>query len=1183
MKFNKILSSALVLVMTFSTLFVLFPTKADAAYVSESQNELSAPADIEAYVTEVYSTYDFETAEEMLMHELSLGYLTSVVSPDGRYAIYVNAYTGVLYYQDRITGQILTSNPWSYGHADDVNQQLLSQIVINFAVIATGTESAFYSATEAALRSQISTEFINGGIRVNYTFGDTEARYLLPGAMEASKYEEMILIPMLESLCGLMEDYCADEGYDGAYDIFTYEKYQEKLHNKEGFLSVGGLRPYLNDMKSVYSKKLKKNTTEYNEISQLITDINTMMVYYSYSSSKYEIPAYVLKNIESNDVKSTASILFRKYCGSYNLAEMLEDEKACGYDDNTAQKPVFNCAVEYGFSDDGSLSVRMPANSISFDETVYNLNSITVLQYFGAGDIGNDGYIFYPDGSGAVLEFEDYPDLRTYVSGNVYGTDYCYSKISGQHREQITMPVFGVVSDIKANESTKLAYGTDKVTNGYFAVIEEGASLATLQMETGGLTCRYGSAYCSYTPYPADEYDLTETMGVSSGASKYTIVAETKYNGSYVTRYAMLTDPEIAKTVGTNYVSSYVGMATYYRDLLYKNGDLSKIELLTDDLPLYIEVLGAMDVVKKILSFPITTSVPLTTFDNVREIYDELSNAVQVYNDKAAECEKLAAEAEDEFEAADYRELAKEYTEFAKEIENITNVNVRLTGFYNGGMYSTYPTKIKWSRACGGKKDFKSLISYASQVSGEEGKNLGIFADFDFAFISNTSATDGIRIKGNVSRMVDNRYASQQVYNSVLQDYESYYTLVVNPESFEKLYSKFIKKYSKYGYNNISVSTLGSSLNSNFDSDEPVNRDEAEEFVSAVLDTMSNSDNLNVMVDKGNIYSVKYASHIINAAIDSSHLTYSSYTVPFVGMVLHGSVSYTGSAINYSGTTAYDILRAIESGASLYYILCYQNEGYMKEDIILSDYYGVSYSYWSEDILKTYTELNSAIGDLQDSYIVDHKIIKGERVIEDKEWLVNYDLLMKEFLAELRVAINREVDAAYDELIASGAPYGTALRVDVDVDSILAWFSDEINLNVSEYHNVEVDAEADPNGAALVSLVNSFYAELDALVSEFEQEYNGGSADVVDVKIDGDVVVYDSEYSFVTDSVATDSDDDYEYTNYTNDIGNIVLVTYSDGTRFILNYNIYAVEITLEDGETYTLGKYEYVKIGGNN
>ena len=59
------------------------------------------------------------------------------------------------------------------------------------------------------------------------------------------------------------------------------------------------------------------------------------------------------------------------------------------------------------------------------------------------------------------------------------------------------------------------------------------------------------------------------------------------------------------------------------------------------------------------------------------------------------------------------------------------------------------------------------------------------------------------------------------------------------------------------------------------------------------------------MANTGNMYSVKYMDHIIGVSTDSSHFKYSSYTIPFIGMVLHGFVNYSGSALNYSGSPDY--------------------------------------------------------------------------------------------------------------------------------------------------------------------------------------------------------------------------------------------------------------------------------------
>jgi hypothetical protein len=83
---------------------------------------------------------------------------------------------------------------------------------------------------------------------------------------------------------------------------------------------------------------------------------------------------------------------------------------------------------------------------------------------------------------------------------------------------------------------------------------------------------------------------------------------------------------------------------------------------------------------------------------------------------------------------------------------------------------------------------------------------------------------------------------------------------------------------------------------------------------------------------------------------------------------------------------------------------------------------------------------------------------------------------------------------------------------------------------------------------------------------------------IEDLLINGQT--YESEYKYVTTSEALD--EDYVHTDYTvaNDL--IVMVTYEhqDGRRtsFILNYNLYSVEVTL-DGVVYSIPKYGFVKI----
>ena len=1211
MNIKRILSTAFTVVLIFTTLITALPVTALAAHsdssasasakVPEGIKEANLNSDeLKDYLDDTYLKYNYDSAAQMLSDELNAGYLYYANSSDGMYTIFINKYTGFVYYVNNLTGQILTSNPINPGYASangsvavqaESRKELMSQIVVSFFESANSLNSYNYTSHEwAASRAQIDVTAIFGGLRVSYTLGDTTARFLLPGQAVASDFEETILIPMIELYENLLIEYCSEKFPDENFSFFENDKYVPYDYD---CINTIVLRKYLSDTSKKYSKALSSISPEYKYISGLQSDINTIivaytakipqkyidsgstlaleMMYQDFPKTKDGTPIYVYSGSPLNESKRPLSEIIKKYCPDYTFSMMFAQEKECEYVDDSLQKPVIRCALEYTFNTDGSLSVRLPANAITFDETVYTFGSISPLKFFGAGDMTESGYMFYPDGSGTIIEFEDFYNNNKKTALNltsgVYGNDFCYSKITGANREQITMPVFGIVNDVNANPITAEKYGVSSVTNGFLAIVEEGSALANLGFTTGGSVHRFAGIYASYNPYPSDEYDLSETISVGS-LGTYTIVSESKYTGSYVTRFVMLTDNEVGeKQFGPNayYETSYIGMAAYYRNYLKENGTLSALENVNESLPLYVEVLGSMSVLSRFLSFPVNKTIPLSTFEDVSTMYEELAKCEEYVVKKVEEYETLAANEADETQKYQYKRQAERYRELIGKVKNIANINMRLTGFSNDGMTSLYPTKIKWEKCVGGRSGFKSLIKDAATISAAEGINFSIYPDFDFMYINSTKAFDGVKEKTDASRMVDNRYASKQEYNSVLQIYESFFTLVVNPSALDRLYSKFESKYSKYDINNLSVSTLGSALNSNFDEKNPVNREQASQYVAAVLDKMANENNYSLMLDTGNIYTVEYATHILNATVDSSHFRYSSYAIPFFGMVLHGYVNYAGKPLNYSGSPDYDILRSIESGASLYYIVCYQNSSYMKDDQFLSKYYGVDYHNWYDDIVSTYKELDDAIGDLQKHEIVDHRTLIAERVIEAKEEEENYLLLEKELLELLDQQILASVDATLSALKADDANIGKRVKVDFtdeEVEALIATFADILNLTVEELKASDFD--------------ESVYA----LVASYEAAYAGASDSSMTVPVVFAGFNYISNYKFITDSTATDLD--YDYTKYTVDDGNVTMVTYKNGdsiVRFILNYNNFSVTVRLDSENTYELDKNSYVRI----
>ena len=996
-KTYKLISMLLTVLMLLSSLTVLSTINAFAEGETPETDTNTYPNNQEKqtgsidYITDIFETPDAKL-ESMRM----------AIEKDG-YRLYVDDYTGEVACVNTVTGEKIFTNPYDVAAStgnEETKYEILSQIIVTFTD-TTGQERIFRSYDEAALRGQIAVEAIKGGIRVEYTIGREQNKILVPRLISKERFEDKILGPLLEA--------------------FGDELYNPRTSNADIFEVQKVLSYYM-----LYSKeRLQISKTHRRNIENLYGAVNDNLVnsdaQYARAIKQYPVvenmAVFVFDPSASETELTTCEAVITKYCPEYTYEELEYDHMLTEYKSDSANPPVFRMALEYRIEEDG-LSVRLPANGIRFNESLYTLSTIDVLPYMGAGNSGYSGYNFFPDGSGTLFDFEELNTSQTRaVLGKVYGTDFAYHNITGTYQKTIRYPVFGIVEDVKyytyteynsatgelvaentiagvivdaikdagagrdqkaclgqvsalaseygqiiSNSSSIETVETEK--RGFVAIIEEGDALASLSTYHAGSLSDYNTIKMQFTPRPKDTYNLSESISVGSD-SEWTVVSERKYVGNYKIKYILLSETEANSDVDT-YDASWFGMAVAYRDYLTKNGVISKLteEDITEDIPLYIETFGTIETTEKILSVPVTVMAPLTTFDNVATMYEELA------------------------------------------AQGMKNINFKLTGYANGGMYYTTPGKLKFEKAVGGKEGFQELLDKAASINGaDENNNFGVFPDFDFAYNISTAMFDGYSPYNHAAKTIDGRYASKQVYSATQQKYMNYYEIAISPAYFHEFYEKLAENYKKFNnLTGISVSTLGNSLNSDFDEDEPYNREDSKEFTIEAFQHFDRNYK-EVMTDGGNAYVWKYVDHMINVSLDSSRYNFSSCAVPFIGVVLHGSIKFAGEPLNMEGDIQYAILKAIENGASPYFILSYQNTQALKEDEQLSKYYSIRYDIWSQDIIEVYDILNKVLSDVQDKYITNYESIEGSRVPD-------YDELEADILAEYNARLEAERNAA---------------------------------------------------------------------------------------------------------------------------------------------------------------------------
>ena len=839
---------------------------------------------------------------------------------DGILQLYADKKSGEFAIRNKITGDIMLSNPYNVTDVyDKLNTadkgQRLSQVYINYFKITSGKDSitTLYSYNDCFNLGQGSVNKTDEGLRVFYSLGEEEREYAVPKKIKLEVFFEAMEAggQKKEDIAKLIGANFAVYDPDQKYiknDLLSnpnltlrdemIKKYPECVENPFILLNSG-----------IYSSSSAMKTLE-----ATLKGINPQ--YFVVSTADAETGERVKTQFEL-DVDSILS---------QEESEKLFPKK---------EYPNFKFTIDYKLTNDGIIVVLDTDSIVIEKENDYCLANITILPYFGSASLNSDlddkgntqydnGYLFLPDGSGALIRFEDLiaKSQTGKLVSSLYGPDYAYYQITSKNVETYTMPVFGSVNTSGANNT------------GYFAIIEDGDALASI---TANAEKYYISAYASFKYAEHDTYDLADAFsGGASSSTKITVVSDNYYDGEYKIYYKLLTDQRLADAYGIEdtYDASYVGMSKLYRDYLIANGSIKKMTSTKENTKLFLEVFGSLKVKEQVLSFPVTVSKELTTFNDVIEIQKELAQS------------------------------------------GVKNNSFILKGFYNGGLNSTYPTEVKWQKVLGGKDGLNTLLTDA------ENNGYNVALDVDLSYSYSTKWFSAYSSDKHAIRTLDDRYTTKREYYAPTQMFERTSGVAVSSASFISLFQSFVKSVDDTKIKTLATRAIGSDLNSDFDEEDYYSREDAKDKTVQFLKfaTKLNSRRFDLIVDTGNAYAIPYASSVLCAPLDSSKFIKASESVPFYGMVYHGSLEFAGNALNMEGDEDYMFLKALENGASLYYTLAKNkdNVAQLKFDQTYNKYYSVNYESLKSSIIENYNDYNKVMKDKQNVFISDHRFLNDE-------------------------------------------------------------------------------------------------------------------------------------------------------------------------------------------------------------
>ena len=638
-----------------------------------------------------------------------------------------------------------------------------------------------------------------------------------------------------------------------------------------------------------------------------------------------------MEEVQSRLSEDDATAIRRYYVDSTNVPGMLELNGVAQKNKKTIQRiglileTIAFTEEEYyeqmelaGIEEAETLSFTIPLEYRIEDDGLLVSIPTGKIQEYGGAKIYRIQLLRY---MGAASQDEEGYMVLPNGSGSII--NFNNGKINAAEYSQYIYSIDPIADSLTQTEFTEQArlrlFGICREDSSILVTVEDGASLANI---TAGISGKYNSYNYAYPSFQLRGYDVLSLFGNTGNEADLPIVVKDIYDVNLSVKYTMLTDE----------YSGYNGIANYYRQRLIDEGTLTLKEG-NEDIPFYYDIVGGVKETVFFLGTQYLSVNPITTFEEAGDISDDL----------------LAS--------------------------GIKNQVMNYQGWFNGGYYHDVTNKVKVIRKLGGRSGLEELskrvednggtfygdtslqkVSYISKRYNEYQETSRYYGAGYYAYFANVNPS-------TLSKM------------STLGYRETGYFLV-SPKFLPRYVDGLIKGIDKIDIKGISLRDLGDSLYSDQKRTNIINREEALDVVLAQFDKLSDSGK-NLLICGGNDYSFEYASDIINVPMNDNKYFIVDDSIPLYQMIIHGSIDYAGSLINfYDDIDSSNLkLNLIEYGASPHYLFTKESANEMKYTG-LHKYYSTKYDIWKEEAVNMYREVNEALSKVSGETMINYEIIE---------------------------------------------------------------------------------------------------------------------------------------------------------------------------------------------------------------
>ena len=312
-----------------------------------------------------------------------------------------------------------------------------------------------------------------------------------------------------------------------------------------------------------------------------------------------------------------------------------------------------------------------------------------------------------------------------------------------------------------------------------------------------------------------------------------------------------------------------------------------------------------------------TKAVTMTTTDNIEEIYGELQGAG---------------------------------------VESLLTV---YKGWQKGGLYNVPITKYKADSKIGGTNALTDLIASSAE------KNYDIYLYNDALRINSDTNTTTF----NAVKKVNKRTLEEKSYEQV---YQLFYYLM--PTKAETTLQKFTDSYTKKGVSNLAVAGISNTLFSYSSKGKYYSRYDTAESYTNVLESIDESTNL--VLEQPFAYLWSSTDAFLDMPLGSSDYMYVDEEVPFLSIVLKGTIPMYSDYVNFEANKTEFFLQMVESGVYPSFYLTYENSSALIYTNS-SDLYSTEYSTYRDTIVEYDKALREVASAVDGAMIIDHEKLEN--------------------------------------------------------------------------------------------------------------------------------------------------------------------------------------------------------------